>query len=81
MTKGLKKNAKKVTVSSAQQKSHECALVWSDKCAYCEVAFDELKRKLLSTAEPTEHSLNELRHKIEESLATLEGLVRLFHLI
>ena len=74
MTKGLiKKNAKKVSVSSAQQKSHQCALAWSDKCSHCEVAFDELNKKLLSTAEPTEDSLNELRNKIQESLATLEG--------
>ena len=74
---------KKNQVSSALMrqylisKTHQCALLWTDKCAYCEAAFDELKNELLSSTEPTEDSLNELRRKIEESPDTLEGLARL----
>ena len=66
-------------VSSAQMrqqissKLHQCALIWSDKCAHCEIGFDELKIKISSSAEPTEENLNELKNQIEESLAKLEG--------
>jgi hypothetical protein len=43
------------------QKLHECALVWSDKCAFCGVEFDELKRKLSSTNDAFEDNQNDLK--------------------
>ena len=56
-------------------KLHQCALVWSDRCAHCEIDFDGLKQKLSSSTEPTEENLNELKSKIEECLTKLEGFI------
>ena len=64
-------------VSSSQSqhssKLHQCALRWSDKCAHCEIGYDELKQTSMLTAEPCEENLKQLRMQIEESLAKLEG--------
>ena len=54
-------------------KQHQCALIWSDKCAHCEIGFDELKKKLASSTETNEEDLNELKSKIEESKNKLQG--------
>ena len=54
-------------------KLHQCALIWSDKCAHCEIAFDELNKKLSSSTQPNKETLNELGKQIGDSLATLEG--------
>ena len=62
----------------SSSKLHQCALIWSDKCAHCEIGYDELKQKLLSSDNPTDDNLNELNKEIEESLATLEGFNFLF---
>ena len=65
------------TLSSLQRhdtsKLHECAFNWSDRCAHCEIGFDELKQKMLSSTESSAESLNDLRMKTEESLTKLEG--------
>jgi hypothetical protein len=61
------------TKEQLSSKSHQCSFGWSDKCAHCDIAFDELKQKLLSSTEPTEENLNELKMKIEECLGKLEG--------
>jgi ElaB/YqjD/DUF883 family membrane-anchored ribosome-binding protein len=58
---------------SQSSKLHQCALIWSDKCAYCEKTYDELKKKLSSSTEQNKETLNELREQIEESLAALQG--------
>ena len=50
----LKANPNPVKASSL----HQCAFHWSDKCAYSEKGFDELKQKLSSSTEPTEDNLN-----------------------
>ena len=55
-------------------KLHQCALFWSDKCAHCDIAFDELKQDFLSSTEPKEEKLNELKNEIKECLAKLEGI-------
>ena len=60
-------------------KLHGCTLNWSDKCAPCELCFDELRQKMLSLTDSSVDSLNYLKTKIEEPLAKLEGFV--FHLI
>jgi len=73
----FKEHPSKLSPSQIQEhlstKLHQCALIWSDKCAHCEIAFDELKQKLLSSTQPTEDNLNELKNQIDGSLATLEG--------
>jgi hypothetical protein len=67
-------------LSSAQMrqqlssKLHQCALIWSDKCAHCEIGFDALKQQISSSTEPTDENLNELSKAIEECLDTLEGI-------
>jgi hypothetical protein len=72
----------KLLISQMQElissKLHQCALVWSDRCAHCEIDFDGLKQKILATAEPNEEDLNELKKQIGDSLAKLEGLLCLF---
>jgi hypothetical protein len=74
----IKEHSSQLSSSQIQElissKLHQCALVWSDRCAYCEIGFDGLKQKLSSSAEPTEEHLNELIKKIEECLTKLEGL-------
>jgi hypothetical protein len=54
-------------------KLHQCSFGWSDKCAHCEIDFDELKQKISYSIEPTDDNSNELRMKKEECLAKLEG--------
>lgn len=64
------------TPDHLSSKLHQCSFFWSDKCAHCEVGFDELKRKCLSSAEQqTEENLEELEKKTEDCLAKLEGFV------
>ena len=75
----LREHPNQVSLSQIRQqlssKLHKCALIWSDKCAPCEIAFDELKKKLSPSTEPSEENLKELKHEIEESLATLTGFL------
>lgn len=54
-------------------KLHKCALIWSDKCAHCEIEFDELKERHNSSNERIEENLNDLKIKIEECENKLEG--------
>jgi hypothetical protein len=56
-------------------KYHDCAFNWCHKCAHCELGYDDLKQKFTLNAEPPEENLKEVRKKIEECLAKLEGIV------
>ena len=53
--------------------SHKCSLAWSDKCTFCEVGYDELAKKHLSTEKPLDNDVQELKQKIELVKANLEG--------
>jgi hypothetical protein len=55
------------------EKLHKCAFNWSDRCVYCEVGFDDLKKKLSSCA--SEVFLRELRNKFEDSVLKGENKV------
>ena len=57
-------------------KLHQCALIWSDKCAHCEIGFDELKKKLASSTEPNREHLDELKNKIRECKTKLQGITK-----
>ena len=66
---------------SNEPKLHECSFAWSDKCAHCEISFDEFKKTFLACANLTEANNDELKVKLEECLAKFEGLFWLWFIV
>ena len=60
---------------------HDCAFNWCDKCAYCEMGYDDLKLSFLSSNDQSDENLIQLREKIEDCLFKLEGFFNLKNFI
>ena len=74
----IKDHAQQISSSHIRHrlsKLHQCSFIWSDRCAHCEIGFDELKQKISSCTDSSEESFNQLKMAIEESFAKLEGLL------
>ena len=52
---------------------HQCTLSWSDKCAHCELGYDDLAQKFQMTKKPSNELKEQLKKKIDECKAILEG--------
>jgi hypothetical protein len=60
-------------------KLHKCALIWFDKCAYCDFDYDGLKRVIQSSSDETKETLDLFNKKLEESLIRVNGIISNLH--
>jgi hypothetical protein len=56
-----------------EERLHQCAAQWSDRCLHCEYGFDEIKGAVLAASTDSTETKNDLILKIKECLYKLEG--------
>ena len=53
---------------------HQCCLTWSDKCAHCEIGFDDVAQRISMIRESSEQTHQILKEKIEYCSDKLKGM-------